>query len=321
MDWDSTLLPPALARWLGYSAAFLIIGAAAFRGIVLPRAARQGGDPTPAARRAVTIARLASVLLAFALLGRLYFQARSLIDPEEPVTRDILQAILQGQWGTGWLAQAGAALAALIGWRLAGRNPASPAGTVVSSIAAVLLVLTMPLTGHAVGLPAAGQLGYPMTTLHVGAAAVWLGTLAVMVLAALGRRSDPAPIATGALISAFSPLALATGLAAIVAGIIVTWRYVGALDPFLTTDYGRVLLLKIGLLAIVALLGAYNWRVVLPRLRRDDNTPIRRSASIEVGIGVLLLAVTALLVSFGAPAGLSDDEGSSEEYQETAVLP
>lgn len=321
MDWDSTLLPPALARWLGYSAAFLIIGAAAFRSIVLPRAARSGGDPAPAARRAVTIARLASVLLAVALLGRLYFQARSLIDPEEPVTRDILQAILQGQWGKGWLAQAAATLAALIGWRLVGRTAASPVDTAVANLAAVLLVLTMPLTGHAVGLPAAGRLGYPMTALHVGTAAVWLGTLAVMVMVALGRRSDPAPVTTSALIGAFSPVALVTGLTAIVAGVIVTWRYVGGLDALVGTDYGRVLLLKIGLLTIIALLGAYNWRVVLPRLQRDGNTPIRPSASLEVGVGVLLLAATALLVSFGAPAGLSDEDADTGEHQETAILP
>ncbi len=321
MDWDSTLLPPALARWLGYTAVFLIVGAAVFRSIVLPRAARGGGDPVPGARRAVTVARLAGVLLAMALLARLYFQARSLIDPEEPVTRDILQAILQGQWGKGWLAQATATLAALIGWRLAGRPAGSTVGTTLANLAAMLLILTMPLTGHAVGLPAAGRLGYPMTALHVGAAAAWLGTLAVMLLAALGRRHDSAPISTGNLIGAFSPVALVTGLAAIGAGVVVTWRYVGSLDALLTTDYGRVLLVKIGLLTLVALLGAYNWRVVLPRLRRDSEAPIRGSASLEVGVGVFLLAATAFLVSFGAPAGLRDHEADTGDYQEAVGPP
>ncbi|MHB1329590.1 MAG: CopD family protein [Gemmatimonadales bacterium] len=321
MDWDSTLLPPALARWIGYAAVFLLVGAAVFRSIVLPRAARLGGDPTSSARKAVTIARLAGVVLAVALVGRLYFQARSLIDPEEAVTRDILQAILQGQWGKGWLAQAAAALVALIGWRLAGRPAGSAMGTMLANLAALLLILSMPLTGHAVGLPAAGQLGYPMTALHVGTAAAWLGTLSVMLLAALGRRQQASPVSTGALIGAFSPVALVTGLTAIGAGVVVTWRYVGSIDALLTTDYGRVLLVKIGLLLLVAMLGAYNWRVVLPRLRRDASTPVRRSTSLEVGVAVLLLAATALLVSFGAPAGLSDHAGDTDSGQETAGPP
>jgi putative copper export protein len=62
------------------------------------------------------------------------------------------------------------------------------------------------------------------------------------------------------------------------------------------------LLLKVALLAGVAGIGRYNWRVVLPRLRKDgDPSRVRRTARVELALGALLLAVTAALVALPAP--------------------
>jgi putative copper export protein len=56
----------------------------------------------------------------------------------------------------------------------------------------------------------------------------------------------------------------------------------------------------------VAATGAYNWRVVLPRLRRGESAPIRRTATLETVVGLALLAVTAVLVSLAAPGEHSE---------------
>lgn len=297
MTWDAPTLLYAAARWLYYSALFLVVGAAVARWAVLSAL-----PPGPAAARVVRVARLAAVVLAAAVMARLYLQSRAMVDPDEPVTADLVKAVLGSTWGKGWLAQASAALVALVGWR-ALRLGETPMRRGLVLIGALGLVLASPLTGHAVGLPAAGRLGYPLMVLHVAAGAAWLGTLGVLVLAAMDRPGAPDP---ARLVARFSALALPAGLGAIGVGAIVAWRYMGGLDPLLTTPYGRTLLIKLLMLAGVAGTGAYNWRVVLPRLGRGEAAPVRASSTVEVAVGLALLAVTAVLVSLAAPGEHSE---------------
>jgi putative copper export protein len=63
-----------------------------------------------------------------------------------------------------------------------------------------------------------------------------------------------------------------------------------------------VLLLKLACLVGVAGLGAFNWRVVQPRLEAGTGDELlRRSAWAELGLGALLIIVTAVLVALPAP--------------------
>jgi putative copper export protein len=65
------------------------------------------------------------------------------------------------------------------------------------------------------------------------------------------------------------------------------------------------LLVKLGLLVGVMLAGAYNWRVVQRRLGPDDAAAqLRRSATVEVVLAVLVLLVTAVLVATPTPLGV-----------------
>ncbi|HEU5050718.1 MAG TPA: CopD family protein, partial [Gemmatimonadales bacterium] len=73
--------------------------------------------------------------------------------------------------------------------------------------------------------------------------------------------------------------------------------------PLFATGYGRVLLVKIGLLAGVAALGAWNWRRVRPALGSAPGAGrLRMSATAELVLGTLLLGATAILVALPAPA-------------------
>jgi putative copper export protein len=298
MTWDGPALVYAAARWLYYSALFLVVGAGVARWAVIPMSPA-GSAPVG---RIIRTARLASVTLALAVVARLYLQSRAMIDPGEPVTPDLVKAVLASTWGKGWLAQGSAALVVLVGWRSMRLGESATVRGLVM-IGSLGLVMASPLTGHAVGLPATGRLGYPLMVAHVGAGAAWLGTLGVLVLAVIGRPGGPD---LGQTIGRFSALALPAGGAAIAAGGLVAWRYLGGLDPLITTPYGRTLLIKLGLLAGVAGTGAYNWRVVLPRLKRGEDAPVRSSATFEVIVGLTLLAVTSVLVSLAAPGEHSE---------------
>jgi copper transport protein len=298
MTWDGSTVLYAAARWLGYLAAFVVVGGVVFRGAVLPRAAPGDPDAREAmGRRALGLAFGGALLLAAAHALRLWCQARSLLDVEEPVTAEFVGAILGTAWGHGWIAQAAAALVAALG---AGLGRRRAAGVRLLLLGALGIVLAAPLTGHAVALPQAGQIGYALDLFHFGLGAAWLGTLAAMLHAGLsGPLAGTIP--PKRLVAAFSPVALASGLGTIVIGGVIAWRYVGALEPFATSTYGRTVVLKVIALGGVAALGAYNWRVVQPRLHRDQPAPVHRSSGFEVLIGVILVALTAVLVSLPLP--------------------
>jgi putative copper export protein len=59
---------------------------------------------------------------------------------------------------------------------------------------------------------------------------------------------------------------------------------------------------KLGLLGFTMALGAWNWRRVTPRLGTESGTSeLTRSAALELFIGALLIAATAVLVALPAP--------------------
>ena len=69
-----------------------------------------------------------------------------------------------------------------------------------------------------------------------------------------------------------------------------------------STRYGRLLLTKIGLVVIVMILGAVNWRVLTPRLWGVGGArPLRRNAIRELAIAHVVILVAALLARTPPP--------------------
>lgn len=298
-----------VARWFQYAGGFLVIGAAVQRWAVLPiadRTARDLGTFTLTLRnRAARWGMLGATLLVITAFARLYLQARSFLEPEDSVTLEFLHGLVtNGAWGRGWLLQllagALAGLAYFLAW-LHGRL-----GWALVLVAASLVALAAPLTGHAMG-SAAGRWGYPLDLVHFLAAASWIGTL--FVLAASGLWSSfPSGGAVrhrlgAALVHGFSPVALVAGILAMSAGVFLAWKYIGGSIPALwTSRYGKTLLLKTASLAGVAAVGAYNWRVVRPRMGGPEGTSrVARASALELTFSVLLLVITAVLVALPMP--------------------
>lgn len=79
------------------------------------------------------------------------------------------------------------------------------------------------------------------------------------------------------------------------------------LKPFAslwTTPYGYALLIKLCLVAATFGLGAWNWRRQRPRLGSDEAAGrILRSSLMELTMALLVLTVTAVLVSLPSPKG------------------
>jgi putative copper export protein len=72
----------------------------------------------------------------------------------------------------------------------------------------------------------------------------------------------------------------------------------GLHPSLVANDRGKTLLIKLAVLSVVAVTGAYNWLRVKPTLGQSEGAPrIRRCALVELSVGILVLAVTAVLVA------------------------
>ena len=304
---DLAALLGAISRWLGFAGTLVVVGAGVFSLAVLRTLRRSEDTDLPLApRQAATMGAAAAAAIALAALVRLYAQARGFLEPGQPLRLDLVRTVLANSaWGRGWIAQFLGAGLALTGFLMARVMPGL--GWVMAVAGASAVALAAPLTGHAIAAEPAGRWGYPLEVLHVLGSGMWLGTLTVVVTAGfaatrdMGEDSRARRIA--AMVRAFSPIALAGAATTILAGLILAFRYLGgSLAALWTTGYGRTLLLKLALLTAVMGFGAYNWRVQGRRLG-DPAAParIRRSSFLELILGTILLAVTALLVSMPLP--------------------
>lgn len=316
MDHDVTRLPLdfyTVARWIAYTAALVTIGAAVATQLLAQFGSEQGRARLAlagATRTASRAAIIAPSILFLAHLLRLYGQVRSFLEPGEPTTSDGLHAIIVGTtWGHGWIAQCVAAVLAIGLMALAGswvaveRRRAARAAAVTAS---VLVAFTSPLTGHAMEFPWGRIVGVLLHGVHLIGGATWLGSLFIVFLAGFtavkeGGAFDGTAI-LARLVRAFSPLALVGAGVATGAGLLLGLAYIGDLGDLWGTTYGQAVLIKALLLCAAALLGAYNWRVLTPRLETPQGaSTFRSSASAELTIGVLILVVTAVLVALPAP--------------------
>ena len=295
----------AAARWLGYIGLFFVIGAATFRLIARGLPAGPGDRVRALLPRTRRIGLTGAALLLLSILLRLWFQAREFTDPGAPLEAATVRLIvLETAWGTGWRWQLALAAAAAAGFGVAARWRG---GWMVALLAGGASAVAATLTGHAVEHPWGTAAGVALHSIHLLGGSVWLGTLAAMLLTIFGRRGEPEgaerETVVAVAVHAYSPLALAAGGTAIAAGLVTGFNYVGTVAAAIGTGYGRLLLLKLALVLLVAGIGAWNWRRVRPALGAAPGAGrLRRSATAELLLGTILLVVTAVLVALPAPA-------------------
>ncbi len=162
----------------------------------------------------------------------------------------------------------------------------------------VVYLIALAYTGHSRSM-AAPYLGIPADVIHTAAASMWLGGLAVLVVLI-------APlVSTRDLFRAFQrygQVAKPAVLALLVTGVIQTLRLHGGIGSLFTEGHGRLLLLKIAIVAITLRLGDINRKRVSSRMMDNPHifdtrmAVLLRMGTMEVVSGAGILAVTAALV-------------------------
>lgn len=319
-----------VARFLMFGGLALLIGGAFFATVIWPAA-----RASKAAKRVVQGGWLAVVIASVAglLLYGPYAEGLGLGDS---FTTSLLGDTLTTRFGQVWLTRLVLLLALTPALFLlfrrdrdSGEPPPLPRWwSPVMAAAAVILAMTPGVAGHATTGDWA-TVAIFADTIHVLAMAIWLGGLVVLALVTLSRR---APRRARDAVEQFSRVALGCIIALVVTGAFQTWRQVGSLDALRSTDYGRILVVKLVLVALVIVFAAFSREVVLrilppPPSERTGGVPVvaggsdddahedeeleideetelrrlRRSVWAEIATAALILVATALLVN-AAPA-------------------
>jgi copper transport protein len=300
--YDAESLAWILTRWINFLGLVLMVGAVVFRFGVLQRSEKAfAGDVFLAMDNAARNLALLAAILALVSNGvRLWLQSGALHGSERMFDPALLRAmVFTTGWGKAWLAQTVATIAFAVCTRLRTANPLE--SWIVAAVFAVAAASTPAFSGHAAAVEQMAAVPIFNDAVHLIAASAWLGTLAVLLFAgvpAVVRVSHQPFTDAATLVRTFSPLALFAAAVAIFTGTVSAFVHIKAIPELWTTPYGRTLSIKLAVVLLTATTGAYNWKVVSPRLGSQEATlHIRRSAFAEIVIAATIIAVTAVLVA------------------------
>ncbi|WP_431953323.1 copper resistance CopC/CopD family protein [Actinacidiphila sp. bgisy167] len=113
------------------------------------------------------------------------------------------------------------------------------------AVVAVGLAATWAMAEHAsVGIQA--PVAMPVDIVHLLAMAVWLGGLTALLTALRGGQR-----VERAAVRRFSRIAFGAVVTLVVTGVYQSWRQLGSWDALVSTGYGRLLMVKVGLVAVL----------------------------------------------------------------------
>ncbi len=140
---------------------------------------------------------------------------------------------------------------------------------------------------------------------HVMASSIWAGGVLAFAVVLWRRRRLGQQLSGFELAVRFSVVATASLVVAAVAGVALTAVILDQPADLWTTEWGRLLLVKVGAVAVAAGIGGYNHFFVIPSLEGDGlsldsagaaSSRLRTTVTIEAIALLAVIAVTAILV-------------------------
>jgi putative copper resistance protein D len=212
----------------------------------------------------------------------------------------VWSVLTETRFGLVWAVRLGLAL-------LLGILIISPAARLLQLAAAAGLLALIALIGHAGATPGtAGRIHLASDMVHLLAAGAWVGALPALALL-LARARTSGDTAWGAHAVAatrrFSLLGIASVGALLASGVINSWNLLGGPRDLIATEYGRLVLLKIGLFIVMAGIAAINRFHLTPRLPEAGALrELQRNSLAEIGLGLCALLVVGALGTL-SPSG------------------
>jgi copper transport protein len=291
-----------VGKYLGYAGLVLLVGPVLVLALLWPhRLSRRG--PSRLVWTGVGLI-LGSTLLALWLQAP-YTTGSGL----SGVSLDDLRDVLGSTFGAVMLVRLGVIVAAgfLLRPLLRGDGGESKADLALLGVLGVAALATWPLTGHPTASPVAG-VSVVVDAIHLAAMAVWLGGL-VMLVGFLLRRANEREL--GAILPIWSRWAATAVAALILAGAVQALIEVASFKGLVDNTYGRLILVKIGLAAVVIALAAVSRRLVRSRTAEQGPGLLRRLVVAELVVTAVVLGVTAALVQIPPPRTASAVDSAS----------
>jgi copper transport protein len=168
-------------------------------------------------------------------------------------------------------------------------------------VGAVVVAVSFAFDGHT--LSEGPRLLHALASVaHVVAASVWAGGLVAFAVVLWKRYRDAVPADALRMTLRFSVIAMVSLAVAGAAGVAMALFIDSDVAGYLSTDWGRVLVVKLVLVAVAGAIGAYNHFRVLPALEADptDADLIARTRGTVTAEAALLIGaavVSGLLVA------------------------
>lgn len=285
----------SILRAIGYLGALVVVGAAVFVAFVRRRRADRTlptGWLSGVAGVAV-LAQLAQLPVAATLatgegLGSIF-------------SSSVLPDVLAGGVAATVAGVALATLAARAAIVDLGPRWTLPRRRAAAVVTVVLIAGAFAASGHTRSAHP-GWLVVIADTVHVAAAAIWVGGVVMLAWTVrTSKRVPDDPVTVADEVRSFSRLATVTIVAVAAAGVVLALIEIGSISGLVQTAYGRLVLAKVGLLVALGVLGAFNhFRLVPALVKRPDRVArwgyLHRTLRLEALALVAVLGVTGVLV-------------------------
>jgi putative copper resistance protein D len=308
------------ARAVHFASTIAVAGAILFRWLVAGPALRGASDGMPSSgvvKLHGWLTKISWYGLAIAVLSAAAWLFLVALDiGDDSLARTLRQGIAwtvltSTQFGSDWTARAAlaGALAACLLATAADNTVRSAWGLRGAALVAAALLGSLAWAGHAGARPGlAGDVHRAADVLHLLAAGAWIGGLGpfVLLLSLAARAGDRRWLAAArAATLRFSNLGIFAVGMLVVTGTLNAYFLLGSVSALLGTEYGRVLMAKIGLFIALVGVAAINRLRLTPRLSRYVTKPeeahrsalnqLIRNSVLELIMGLVIIAVVGAL--------------------------
>lgn len=312
--WEIAIL---LSKWLSYMAMLATPGAVFVAWLCRQVPSGRPGTEAPGMDRRL----LSHFLLPAAVLGILASSAFFLLQVGainqrgpggmfDPVMSQILAQTALGD-GLRWrLSGFFLALVAAGLWYVSRSLPGARATPlilswqVISTLAGAALLciaVSFAVLGHVSQLAIINRL---MLVMHIAAVCLWIGSfIPLFALCRAGTENDADRQALQTLMVLFGQAAWIVLSALLISGLWLTWQLSGGPDGLLGSPYGRLLLVKLALVAGLLTLSARHKFRMVPEMMLTGVSQLCRSIRVQVCLAALILLVTAVFTTLTGPPG------------------
>ncbi|MDX1437201.1 MAG: copper resistance protein CopC [Anaerolineales bacterium] len=220
--------------------------------------------------------------------------------------------VLQGEAGLSFVLTASAIIGAVLAVWVRAEESDRPRVWIGLLAVTIPMLLTFSLGSHA-GAVQGSAWAVAADFLHLAGAAAWAGGLALLALVLVWARRSGKEAGTSGVTGVLLYFSILASLAVFIiigTGLFSSLVELPDLSSLISTAYGRVLLLKLGLVALALMIAFVNNRVIQSRTEQLNDPQaqhsLRRRVTGEAIISMGILLIVAALVQTPAPRPLSD---------------